>query len=103
MACLISMKLYDMVQNEDGTVKVETELTPEEMRALLQLGVMACIQNGVMVASLAHHFGGGTPIQEEQEMDAEWQTIIDSASEYQGIGYDPKELENNEGEKNNND
>lgn len=86
------MKLHEVTKNEDGTVKIETELTPEETRALLHLGVMACIQNGVMVASLAPYFGGGEPV-EDKEIDSEWEQILNRAEEYEGIDIEEPKTE----------
>lgn len=50
------LKLYNIIIQEDGSTKVETELTPDEMRALLTVGVNAALQQGVMVASLVKYF-----------------------------------------------
>ena len=50
------IKLYNLEQKEDGSVTVQTELSPEDMLALLTIGMYACMERGVMVKSLAGHF-----------------------------------------------
>lgn len=50
------IKLYNLEQKEDGSVTVQTELSPEDMLALLTIGMYACMERGVMVKSLASHF-----------------------------------------------
>lgn len=50
------IKLYNLEQKEDGSVTVQTELSPEDMLALLTIGFYACMERGVMVKSLANHF-----------------------------------------------
>lgn len=50
------MKLWEVLINEDGSVKLETELTPDEVKGMLQLAVMTCIQQGIMVKGLIKHF-----------------------------------------------
>jgi hypothetical protein len=51
------VKLYEIERQEDGSVKIESEITAEEMKALLHIGYMACIQQGVMIASIAERMG----------------------------------------------
>jgi len=85
------MKLYEIERHpETGNVKVETELTPEEMKALLNIGLIACLQQGVMIASIAEKMGiKGTeelPDTDESgnisQIQAEdWQVIVDNEKE----------------------
>lgn len=84
------MKLHEVVKNEDGTVYIESELTADETKALLQLGVMACLQHGVMVASLAPYFGGEQTIEGEFASDNEGPVneLLAEAERYAGIADD---------------
>ena len=51
------MKLYDpVVDPVTGNIKIETELTPEEIRALLGTALVFCISHGMAPNSLTHHF-----------------------------------------------
>lgn len=50
------MKIYEMEKQEDGSVKVVSELNPEEMKAVLTLGLMNLFMNGLAPTSMAHHF-----------------------------------------------
>lgn len=85
------MKLHEVVKNEDGTVYIESELTADETKALLQLGVMACLQHGVMVASLAPYFGGGEQAIEGEfasDNDGPVNELLAEAERYAGIADD---------------
>lgn len=66
------MKLYELEQQQDGSVKVETELTPEDMKILLTIGLMGCLQQGVMVASLIHHYK-----QPEDSVGIDYNKVLD--------------------------
>lgn len=62
------MKLYELDIQEDGKVKVQTELTPQDMKILLSFGMVSMLNQGLMVASLAHHFPpGDLPDDDEEE------------------------------------
>ena len=85
------MKLHEVTKNEDGTVRIDSELTADETKALLQLGVMACLQHGVMVASLAPYFGGGSAEVVEGEaieVDGNVNELLLEAEKYAGIADD---------------
>ena len=59
------MKIYEPVIDEKtGNIKIETELTPEEIKQLLAGAIMMLLAQGVAPKSLAHHF---MPPQEEEE------------------------------------
>lgn len=73
----MTIKLYDLVQKEDGGVSVQTDLSPEDMLALLTIGFYACLERGVMVKSLAGHF----PPQEEAQDPA----VTEDYNEYLDI------------------
>lgn len=51
-----NIKLYNLVQKEDGSVTVQTDLSPEDMLTLLTIGFYACYEKGVMVKSLADKY-----------------------------------------------
>lgn len=67
------MKLYNLKLNEDGSTKVETELSPVDMQMLLLMGFYACIERGLMLKSLAHHFitGDNGPVEVEVKDERE--------------------------------
>lgn len=77
------MKLYDIDKKEDGTVVVTSELTPEEMKALLHIGFMACIQQGVMIASIAERMG-----MVDESSDGGEVTGDDILDQFDGITYE---------------
>lgn len=65
------IKLYNLEQKEDGSVTVHTDLSPEDMLALLTIGMYACMERGVMVRSLAGHFNP----QDEETVAVEGETF----------------------------
>ncbi len=80
------MKLWEVTTNEDGSVKLETELTPDEVKGMLQLAVMTCIQQGIMVKSLIGHFQiteDDNEVNEDKEVSGEdvptisWEEALD--------------------------
>ena len=72
------MNLYNLVINEDGSAKVETDLTPQDMQILLTVGLYACMERGVMVKSLADHFQNQQqPEDIVIEQEGDWQDLID--------------------------
>jgi len=50
------MKLYDVVRKEDGSIHVVTELTPDDINAMLELALMGLLHQGIAPRSIAHHF-----------------------------------------------
>ena len=67
------MELYNLIINEDGSVKVETSLTPQDMKILLTVGLYACMERGVMVKSLADQFQQ----QPEPTQEVDWEKILE--------------------------
>lgn len=51
------LTLHEVKIQEDGSVRITTDLSPEEMNILLTVGLLACMQHGVMLASLAEKMG----------------------------------------------
>jgi iron only hydrogenase large subunit-like protein len=49
------MKIYNLVKNEDGSVKVETVLTAEEMQFMLEFALMNLIHMGLAPASVVKY------------------------------------------------
>lgn len=71
------IKIYEpVIDQETGKIKIETELDPAEIKHLLGLAIMLCLQQGIAPTSIAHHFGGG----EEVEKVVEAGTSLDSAA-----------------------
>ena len=50
------MKLYEIVHEKDGSIKVVTELTPDDINAMLELALMGLLHQGIAPRSIAHHF-----------------------------------------------
>lgn len=53
---LSKVKIYDVDVQPDGNVKVVTEFTPEEMKAVLSVGLITLLMSGFVPPSVAHHF-----------------------------------------------
>ena len=50
------MKIYNIIQAEDGTVKVESELTAEEMKFMLEFALNNLTFFGYVPNSLAKYY-----------------------------------------------
>jgi len=77
------MKLYEIERLEDGSVKIDSEITADEMKALLHIGFMACIQQGVMIASIAERMG-----MVDESSDGGEVTGDDILDQFDGITYE---------------
>jgi len=63
----LTIKLYDLAIQPDGSVKVITELKPEEMQFMLEIALNILVAHGVVPNSLVHHFEGDEENQEQEE------------------------------------
>lgn len=67
---MVRLKLYDPVFDEKtGNVSIQTELTPDEIRALLSFAILQCVAHGMIPKSLAPFFKG--QIEEPEAKTAE--------------------------------
>ena len=57
------IKFYDLEIQADGSVKVVTELSPEDMKILLEFAFIQMMAYGFTLPSLLHYF----PSTEEQQ------------------------------------
>lgn len=80
----MSIKLYNLEQKEDGTVTVQTDLSPEDMLTLLTIGFYACMERGVMVKSLAGFFQAPEAQMEGTTIEGEVQTV--NYNDYLDVG-----------------
>jgi hypothetical protein len=60
------LKIYEVETQADGSVKVTTEFTPEEVKSLLTLALTMCLSQGLAPASIAHLF---QPTEDKEEID----------------------------------
>ena len=57
------IKLYDVTINSDGSVRVVSDLTPDDMKMMLELAFVMLLTHGLTAPSLASFF----PSKEEQQ------------------------------------
>lgn len=50
------MKIYNIIKAEDGTVRIESELTAEEMQFMLEFALNNLVAFGFVPNSLAKYF-----------------------------------------------
>ena len=66
------MKIYDVTRQEDGSVKVESILTAEETKFMLEFAFMSLIQRGLIPASVQQYI---EEHKDELESDAQQQLL----------------------------
>ena len=79
------LSVYEITVKDDGSALVTTDISPEEMKILLTVGLLTCLQQGVMLIGLAEKLGivvSDTEVKESEvikEITPEnWESLLNS-------------------------